>query len=47
MAFIERKIIRTDKLPKGFIYFSDTHIVEGTGNVVAIDSLHKELITNN
>lgn len=36
-----RKIIKTDQLPKGFIYFSDTHIVEGTGEAKEIDSLHK------
>lgn len=26
-----KKIIKVAELPKGFIYFSDTHIVEGTG----------------
>ncbi|WP_274854857.1 hypothetical protein [Bacillus methanolicus] len=26
-----RKILKVDELPKGFIYFSKTHIVEGTG----------------
>jgi hypothetical protein len=26
-----RKILKVDELPKGFIYFTKTHIVEGTG----------------
>lgn len=41
MAFTERKIIRTNALPKGFIYFTSTHIVEGTGDAATVDSLHK------
>lgn len=26
-----RKILKNDDLPLGFIYFTETHIVEGTG----------------
>jgi hypothetical protein len=28
-----RKIIKVDELPEGFFYFSDTHIVQGTGKL--------------
>lgn len=32
-----RKIIRVDELPKGFYYFTDSYIVEGTGkNLVEV-----------
>jgi hypothetical protein len=28
------KVLKVDELPKGFIYFTKTHIVEGTGNKI-------------
>jgi hypothetical protein len=29
-----RKIIKEAQLPEGFLYFTDTHIVEGTGKFI-------------
>lgn len=34
-----RKIIKTAELPKGLLYITDTHIVEGTGRIVYVDTL--------
>lgn len=33
MEIMQRKIIKMDELPKGFFYFSETHIVQGTGKL--------------
>lgn len=35
----KRKIIKSEELPEGFLYFSDSHIVEGTGKFVYSDDL--------
>lgn len=38
-----RKILRVDELPKGFYYFTDTHIVEGTGKKLVEVMKHEGL----
>jgi hypothetical protein len=36
---LKRKTIKVDELPKGFFYFTDTHIVEGVGQFIYTDHL--------
>jgi hypothetical protein len=36
---LKRKIVKVDELPEGFFYFTDTHIVEGTGRWFYTDAI--------
>lgn len=41
---VTRKIIKMIDLPEGFLYFTDTHIVQGTGKVVYVDDMREGVV---